>query len=404
ASERVAVRDEADALQIGTVDRRGGGRDDRAEACVPQHLLPAGSAPTPESVGEAIAWRRPLGDDQSIAVGVAAVMQQAEWLGLTGLGALTSVGGALAEGADPDTLRSAADALLPAAVDHVLLQADLTAIAPGPLDGPLGRLMRLVSDVESRGGATVLRFSAPTVRRALDAGMTADDILGQLAAASRTPIPQPLDYLVRDIARRHGQTRVGGATAYVRSDDEAVLAALVADRSLSSELLRRIAPTVVVSQADPVTLLEKLRAAGYAPAREALDGSLVVSAPQGRRARDSRRRPAARGIPDPTLRLVDLEFARSVVAALRCAPPRPAASSTPSGPLSNPPGESANLLRHAIADAFPVWVGYADGNGRTARHLVRPVRIEGGRVYAVSGESDAEQVFLLHRITGAQPG
>ena len=105
------------------------------------------------------------------------------------------------------------------------------------------------------------------------------------------------DYLVRDVARRHGQTRVGAATAYIRSDDEAVLAALLADRSLARAVLRRIAPTVLVSQADPATLVEGLRAGGYSPARESFDGTVVVERPATRRARP----PAARPAPEPTL-------------------------------------------------------------------------------------------------------
>ena len=70
-------------------------------------------------------------------------------------------------------MRAAATAMaahLPAPVDHVLLQADLTAVAPGPLEGSLAQFMRLVADVESRGGATVYRFSAESLRRGLDAG------------------------------------------------------------------------------------------------------------------------------------------------------------------------------------------------------------------------------------------
>ena len=45
-------------------------------------------------------------------------------------------------------------ALLPEPVDHVLLQADLTAVAPGPLESQLARRLQLVAEVESRGGAT----------------------------------------------------------------------------------------------------------------------------------------------------------------------------------------------------------------------------------------------------------
>ena len=72
--------------------------------------------------------------------------------------------------------------------------------------------------------------------------------------------------------------------------------------------------------------------------------------------------------------------------------------------LSGSPQETSALLRQAVSDSLAVWIGYADSNGRTARHLVRPVRIDGGRVYAVSGESDSEQLFMLHRITGATTG
>ena len=61
--------------------------------------------------------------------------------------------------------------VLPEPLDHVLLQADLTAVAPGPLDPALARSLRLVADVESTGGATVYRFTEATVRRAFDAGL-----------------------------------------------------------------------------------------------------------------------------------------------------------------------------------------------------------------------------------------
>ncbi|NEC50156.1 helicase-associated domain-containing protein, partial [Actinospica acidiphila] len=89
-------------------------------------------------------------------------------------------------------------------LDHVLLQADLTAVAPGPLERPLADMLGVLADVESKGGATVYRFTPASVRRALDAGRSAADLHAFLAAHSRTPVPQPLAYLVDDVARRHG--------------------------------------------------------------------------------------------------------------------------------------------------------------------------------------------------------
>ena len=64
----------------------------------------------------------------------------------------------------PSTTRSttrpaALEPLLPEPIDHVLLQADLTAVAPGPLEQDLARHLGAVADIESRGGATVYRFT-----------------------------------------------------------------------------------------------------------------------------------------------------------------------------------------------------------------------------------------------------
>lgn len=68
------------------------------------------------------------------------------------------------------------------------------------------------------------------MRRALDAGRSAAELQEFLTAHSRTPVPQPLAYLIDDVARKHGRLRIGAATAYVRCDDDALLSEIVADR------------------------------------------------------------------------------------------------------------------------------------------------------------------------------
>ena len=52
-------------------------------------------------------------------------------------------------------------------------------------------------------------------------------------SVSRTPVPQPLTYLIDDVARRHGLLRVGAAGTYLRCDDPAVLDELMAGRGTS---------------------------------------------------------------------------------------------------------------------------------------------------------------------------
>ena len=370
-----------------------------------------GTAPAAESLRERLAWRRPNRSAAVLDEAVDAVLREAEWLGLTGRGALSDAGRALvptaaAPGHDSqassllERAASAMSAHLPSPVDHILVQADLTAVAPGPLVGGLGSFMRLAADVESRGGATVYRFTPESVRRALDAGWTAADFTETVRRSSRTPLPQPLEYLVSDVARRHGQTRIGGAAAYVRSDDESVLDTMLASRELAPLRLRRLAPTVLVSSADPRVLVDLLRDNGFAPVHEGQDGAVVHAETPRRRAGTRRRGPG------PSVSPVDQAYTQTLVDGLRAAEAtadqRRAEDETRPGPRiqTMDPVVTLSLLRDAVADRHGVWIGYSDGHGATSRHLIHPQRVEGGRVRATD-EAGHEKSFSVHRIVGA---
>jgi hypothetical protein len=151
--------------------------------------------------------RRPASWDRVIPGFVA----QAATVGITGLGALASFA------LEPDA--ASLTALLPERVDHVLLQADLTAIAPGPLLPDVAADFAALADVESRGGATVFRFTRESLEQAVSLGWTPDDIVDALRRRSRTPVPQPLEYLVRDTARDRSSTVVAGTPAQSAVDD-----------------------------------------------------------------------------------------------------------------------------------------------------------------------------------------
>ena len=349
----------------------------------------------------------PLRRAEIVDAVVTAVVREAEWLGVTGRGALSGAGRALVgrERGAPADLRAAATAMashLPSPVEHVLLQADLTAVAPGRLEGSLAQFMRLVADVESRGGATVYRFSAASLRRGLDAGWSSAQILTGLQDASRTPVPQPLEYLVGDVARRHGQTRVGSVTSYIRSDDETVLDSMLADRGLSALQLRRIAPTVLVSPVLAATTLDMLRDNGFAPVAESTDGGVMVPPTSHHRT------PARRA---PVLRRAQLGGGRGVhrdAAWPPCARARRRRTTT--GPARSP-SPARGCPRPSRGDPRAVARrrrGPARGVDRLRRRrgpgdadVVLPQadrRWPGGR--HVDG-SNIERAFSIHRITGA---
>lgn len=358
----------------------------------------AGFAPTPEAIGQLLDWRQPRrrGPLRDLVTGT--TLREAERLGVIGRGSLAGYARAFWEGADT-ALGELAEAL-PEPVDHVLVQADLTAVAPGPLTQDLARELVLAADIESTGGATVYRFSGASIRRALDAGRSAAELLDFLERHSRTPLPQPVRYLVTDVARRHGRVRVGTASAYVRCDDPAALDELLADRRAGALRLHRIAPTVLVSLTSRAALVDTLRAAGYAPMAESFDGDLVVSRPDTHRAPDHRPSRAA-----PDARSVDATMIDAAVRAIRAGDEAATAIRSPvtapgDAPPRSPAAATVEALSAAATAGQRVWIGYLDAQGQASSRIVEPARVEGGYLTAYDATRAAIHRFSLHRITG----
>ncbi|MEV7631972.1 helicase-associated domain-containing protein [Microbacterium sp. NPDC089318] len=129
---------------------------------------------------------------------------------------------------------SALQALLPSEVDRIFLQNDLSAIAPGPLQPLLDNRLRAMTEHDP-AQASSYRFTTESVSRALVEGDSAEGILSFLREISLTGVPQPLEYLIRQTAARHGLVRVhadaDGATT-VTSADPHLLEAMEIDRNL----------------------------------------------------------------------------------------------------------------------------------------------------------------------------
>ncbi|WP_087509761.1 helicase-associated domain-containing protein [Cellulomonas iranensis] len=426
---------------------------------------PTGAAPTGDDVHDALRWRSPRSVPPRAAVEAALV--DAERLGVTGAGALAAAGRALlaeastrpasgsaaTPGATPAADAAAALAAdLPAPVDEVLLQGDLTGVVPGRPGEALEELLDLAAQVESRGGAVTVRFTAESVLRALDSGLPADDLLARLSTAARGRVPQPLEYLVRDVARRHGRVRAGAASSYVRADDAALLAGLVDDPRFAPLRPRLLAPTVLVADASPAELLDALRARGLAPVAEDASGTVVHAAAPERRVRArTRRTDPVREQPLPdrvarvvaTLRRASADAAGDpgsaeqggggapapgatpggagdgtaagapsvgdrarAVAARRPAPgARPRTAPAPAAPAAGTPepGDVLVVLREAAQSRTEVWVDLVGPDGRPERRLLRPLRVEGGRLRALDPRREAELTVAVHRIADATP-
>ncbi|MER6220490.1 helicase-associated domain-containing protein [Streptomyces sp900105755] len=411
--------------------------------------LPEGAAPAPDSVLARLRWERPLrgpqqhGDDLRTRL-ARWTLSEAELLGVTGRGALSAHGRALlgapaaektpgGQAAEPsgpgDKLpvrhhhlspaleplsppeQAVATAtagrllapLLPEPLDHVLLQADLTAVAPGPLRRPLADALGVLADVESKGGATVYRFTPASVRRALDAGQTAADLHAFLTTHSRTPVPQPLAYLIDDVARRHGHLRVGAASAYVRCDDDTVLNEIMADKRASGLRLRRLAPTVLATQADPAALLDGLRAMGYAPAAEGAEGDVLITRAHAHRTPPrTAPEPVPEGPPppDPTLLAAAIRAIRAGDLAATT-PRKSTGAAVKGGELPRTTAaETLATMQAAVLTGDTLWIGYVNAEGTASQRVIAPIRVEGGFVTAYDHTADEVRTYPLHRVTG----
>lgn len=356
----------------------------------PGHVLAAGTGLP--SLVERVRWLRPRRSarrDDHLAWAVT----EGTALGVLGLEGITSFGRALAQGRPEEAVRLLGD-LVPAPVDHVLVQADLTAVAPGPLESELARRLQLLAEVESRGGATVYRFTPGSVRRALDVGWSATEVHAFLDEVSRTPVPQPLTYLVDDVVRRFGTVRVGHAAAFLRSDDEGALTELVHHPRAQALGLRRIAPTVVVSDTPIDVLLPRLRELGASPVVEAADGTVRVTRPDLLRARTPTQRPEAAEAAREAARV------SAVVTAVRSGD-RVAASRPATSPTTTP-ADSLTALRGAVESRATVVIGFLDNHGTASDRVVDPLVVEGGLLTAHDHRLEDVRDFPVHRITSVR--
>lgn len=265
------------ALDHSPTDRRV---DDDREQPPPLPLMSAAGmmrrALLTESVGVSVAavaaeidWFCPAHGypDDERDLKMAAIRRESALLGVVSSDVLTELGECLVTGRTPELLADRAGT--------VILQSDLTAVVAGSPNAATVRLLAAAAVNETRGAAAVWRFTSASVRSALDAGWRADEVLRELAAISDRPVPQPLEYLINDVARRHGHVRVRAVQCCV-SADEATVTEILHTRALAKLGLRRLAPTVLSSSDSPAQVLALLRKNGFAPVAEDPDGAVLI--------------------------------------------------------------------------------------------------------------------------------
>ena len=359
-------------------------------------------APSAESLIEATRWCLPYRRTGGVpSEYVEWITREAEWLGLTGQGALSDYGRSFIAGEELTDI----DNDLPATVDHILIQSDNTAIAPGPLEHEVSQELDLIADIESRGAATVFRFSEASLRRGLDHGRTGEEILSFLKKTSKTPVPQPLEYLIGDISKKHGKLRVGNASSFIRCEDTSLITQIIKDKKVDVLGLRRIAPEVLICTHDAHDAMNILRAAGYLPAAEDSQG-LLLTGRRVYRAQTKARPPRIIGeFEQPEREIIEIAV-RTIRTGEKSSAKQSTLRDISHDALGSLPRTTANetlelLTKHLReTPAKSLSIGYADNNGLVSHRIIDPLKISAGSLMARDHATGEVLTFRIPRITG----
>jgi hypothetical protein len=109
-----------------------------------------------------------------------------------------------------------------------------------------------------------LRVGSDTLTRALDAGLTLEEMKALLGGGAGSPVPQPLAQLLDDLARRLGEVEVLQGCRLVKARSAELAAELMLRPELASLHLQPISDTVMEANG-PGNAFALLKQAGFLP-------------------------------------------------------------------------------------------------------------------------------------------
>ena len=218
-------------------------------------------------------------------------------------------------------------------------------------------------------------------------------------------MPQPLEYLIAYVAKKHGKLRVGNTTSFIRCEDSALITQILSDKRLDILNLRKIAPEVLICGYEAAEAINILRSCGYLPVGEDSRGALL-SGPRIQRAQTKARPLRAIGEyerPDE----IQIEGA---LRALRTGEKSSRKQSTMRNIATEALGSlqrtTANETLELLSDylqnqpANSLSIGYADNNGMVSHRIIDPLKLSAGSLIARDHATGEVQTFRIARITG----
>ena len=166
---------------------------------------------------------------------------------------------------------------LPAQQERIIVQADLSIIAPGPLASSVEIALRKFTDTENIGLATSYRISPTSLSCGLEEGLSEKQIRSLLEKLSGSKIAQPVDYLLTETAERFGRLRIWQSElgSVLVSTDELLGKQILMDSKLKPLGLKKV-DNQITSPLLPEYLYHALRESGYLAIRVDENGKVIA--------------------------------------------------------------------------------------------------------------------------------
>lgn len=321
--------------------------------------------------------------DGAVSSRIARVVSFAERIGLSHNGWLSSwaietLGGSI------ETAAHAASAFLPTPQRKLICQADLSLIAPGPLPTDLEIALRRFADTEQIGMASTYRMSALSISHGLETGLTEQQIRSWLLELTDKPLPQPVDYLIREAAQRFGRLTVSAGEletkSLIKSLDSILLAQIINEAKLKPFAMYAMPDGSIGCRFEPEMVYFGLREAGFSAVRIDTSGNII-----------SPRTPLSTSQQVEAVSTVDADIQRL----------REQEEKLGSEPDSD---DLVRSIQLAIKNKSIIVIGVTTNTGAELEFTLEPIGFANGRLRAKDKKADIERTLPLASITRVSLG
>ncbi len=272
---------------------------------------------------------------------------------------------------------------LPPTSERLIIQADLSLIAPGPLPTLIEIELRKFAETEQISMASTYRLNALSISHGLETGLTEAKIRELLTELSDKELPQPVDYLLREAVGRFGRLQVcegpGEARSLIKSVDPILLTEILNETRLRPFSIRQNPDGDLFSRFEPEVIYFGLREAGFSAIRVDAAGRVI----------------SPRTLPTRTSTMAIITTVANDIERLR----------EHDAKLGSEP-EGDDLVRQiefALKNKAKLLIMATDRSGAKHEFLIEPRNLSNGRLRGIDTRAEIERTIPLERITGASP-